>query len=58
MKELSIPEICDKICELEAYIEYLQDKLKNHWSNDRQKDRNSLKGAYISLKHYKQRLNA
>ena len=58
MKELSIPQICDKICELEAYIEHLRDRLNNHWSNNRDSDRAKLKGAYISLSSYKKKLDA
>ena len=56
MKKLSTSQICDKICELEAYIEHLQDRLNNHWSNNRDSDRAKLKGAYISLSSYKKKL--
>lgn len=56
-KQKTIPQIIDNICEMEAYIEYLEDKLKNHWSYDRNKDRNQLIFANMRLKKLKLELD-
>jgi len=52
-KQLSIPELADKICELEAYIEFLENRLDRHLSFSRDVDINRLclaKKKLIKLK--------
>ncbi len=56
-KKKTIPQIIDSICEMEAYIEYLEDKLKNHWSYDRNKDKAQLFSAKLRLSKLRAQLN-
>ena len=56
-KKKTIPQIIDSICEMEAYIEYLEDRLKNHWSYDRKQDKAQLSSARLKLSRLRIQLN-
>ena len=58
-KELSIPEVIDKICALEAYEEWLEDQIqKDLFPFKRKEYRNNLISTRKQLTVYKCILNA
>ena len=56
-KQLSISELADKICELEAYIEFLENRLDKHISFSRETDLNRLCLAKSKLNKLKNAFN-
>ena len=56
-KKKTVSQIIDSICEMEAYIEYLEDKLKNHWSYDRKQDKARLGAAKLRFSRLRVQLN-
>ena len=57
--KMTIPEIIDGICELEGYIEYLEDLLKNNWNPfTRKQTHNELISSKKKLTRLNNMLNA
>lgn len=56
--KLSVPKIIDKMCELEAYIEYLENRICGiiH-TNNRELDIKNYKNSKKEYKKYKKQLN-
>ena len=52
-KKMSLPDIVDNVCEMEAYIEYLENRLDKHLSWSRNSDLTQLNMAKRRLKKLK-----
>lgn len=57
-KNMKVPDIIDGICELEGFIEHLEDTLKNRWHPDvRKRAKSDLTDARKKLTRLKNLLN-